>query len=121
MIGSAALAAVFTRFFPAERALCPKCGKLLRRVTAGTGSLYVTCDNKLDNKLMNESRRCGQTAHLLALEGVVAVTPVSKAQFRLFAASYAPARVVYAELGIVSEPLSEPRSEGRDAGACQSE
>lgn len=104
-IGSAAV--VLTRFFPAERPLCPKCGRPLRRITAGSGSCYVTCDSKL----AHEPHRCGQTSHLLALEGVVAVTPVSKEQFRRLSAQYAPARVVYAELGLVSAEGAPCRSE----------
>lgn len=94
-----------SRFFPAEVPVCPRCGSPLRRATAGAGSFYLTCDNRVAGK------KCGQTVHLLAAEGVVAVTAISKDQYDRFRQTYARARTVYGEVGVIT---TRPQ-EGADA------
>lgn len=94
------------RFFPAEVPVCPRCGHPLRRATGGTGSFYLTCDKKIEG-----GRKCGQTVHLLAAEGVVAVTAISKDQYERFKSTYARARTVYGEIGVIT---TRPQ-EGPDA------
>lgn len=84
-----------SRFFPAEVPVCPCCSHPLRRATGGSGSFYLTCDNRVAGK------KCGQTAHLLAAEGVVAVTAISKEQYERFRRTYARASTVYGEVGVI--------------------
>lgn len=85
-----------TRFFLAEVPICPRCTTPLRRATGGTGSFYLTCDTRMMGK------RCGQHVHLLAVEGVVAVTAISKDQYEEFRRTYARARKVYSDVGVVA-------------------
>lgn len=90
-----------SRFFPADVPVCPRCSYPLRRATAGHGSFYLTCDNRVAGK------KCGQTVHLLAAEGVVAVTAISKEQYARFKATYARACDVYREVGVISTRPSD--------------
>lgn len=94
-----------SRFFPAEVPVCPRCSSPLRRATGGAGSFFLTCDNRTAGK------KCGQTVHLLAAEGVVAVTAISKEQYDQFIRTYARTRDVYMAVGVIAtRPLDGPDS-----------
>jgi hypothetical protein len=92
--------------FPAEYPHCPKCNQTMRRLTGSQGSFYATCDNsvKIVTPGHNYPRveKCGQTVHVVAVEGVVFVTAISKEQYRRFKSVYARARDVYAEHNIIT-------------------
>ena len=98
--------------------MCPKCNQPLRRVTANSGSFFMTCPNRVPARVQVQLRpgekrsdHCGQTVHLVAVEGVALVTPISKAQFEIFRRSYPAAAEVYRQLGILpSRPLDTPKA-----------
>lgn len=80
--------------------VCPRCNqRFQQQASGGLGSFYLTCDNKTA-----ESKRCGQTSHLVAVEGIIAVVPISKEQFRRFRRMCARTSDIYIELGIITRP-----------------
>ena len=77
--------------------VCPSCRSALRRVTANLGSVFMTCEGKLDKE------RCGQHLHIVgAPEGVCFVVPLTKGEFEhLSQMEPRTARDVYLELGLL--------------------
>jgi len=101
--------------FDAGMAMCPKCNQPLRRITANSGSFFMTCPNRIPSTQKPGARpgekrsdHCGQKVHVLAGEGVALVTPISSAQFEEFTRIYASARHVYASLGIIATRPASP-------------
>lgn len=92
--------------FEPDLILCPRCGKPLRRVTAGEGSFVVTCDNK---RLVQETvagggtrlvaKPCGQAVHVTATGGVAFALPISSALAQQYRQEPQPARAVYRAAG----------------------
>lgn len=73
--------------------ICPRCNRLIeRRVTIATGSGFIACEN------------CGQFVHYLAMEGVLAVVPLSAAQVKRYRELHARASDVYIDLGLMAAP-----------------
>jgi hypothetical protein len=79
-------------------------------VTGNAGSFFLTCDNRVTVP-GKYPERCGQSVHVIAVEGVAIVTAVSKAEFQIFRRSYPSASDVYRKLGILpSRPNDSPRA-----------
>lgn len=98
----------------ADELRCPKCDQPLRRLTAGLGSFLLTCPNRarvvgrLDRSSLESREHCGQKIHVLSVEGIAYVLPLSNAQFEKYQKAYPGAASLYAELGIIpTRPGSE--------------
>lgn len=97
------------RFYRSSYIPCPKCNQPLRKVAANAGSFFLTCENRIEAPGQKFPGRCGQTVHIVAVEGIAAVAPVSKDQFKKWLRTYPIAVDVYAELGIVVTRPEDPR------------
>jgi hypothetical protein len=91
--------------------ICPKCGKPIRRVQAGVGSFYATCENtaRLRNTAEGlRAERCGQHVYALGTpDGLAVVVPITRAEFEVLTAGVLKAsHVVLSELGAVTEAAS---------------
>lgn len=97
------------RFYRSSYIPCPKCLEPLRKVAANAGSFFLTCENRIAIAGKKYPERCGQTVHIVAVEGIAAVAAVTKDQFKRFLRTYPIAVDVYAELGIVVTRPADPR------------
>jgi ssDNA-binding Zn-finger/Zn-ribbon topoisomerase 1 len=83
---------------------CPKCNQPLRRLTAAVGSFILTCPNRVKIEAKGSEPRsdhCGQKLHVLAIEGIAIVLPLSRAQFEKFQRAYPGAAAIYAAIGVI--------------------
>ena len=88
---------------------CPKCDQPLFRLTGAQGSFITTCPNKLkvapgrqlDHSALKSRDHCGQKLHVLAIEGVAIVLPLSNEQFAKYQKAYPGAAAIYAAVGVI--------------------
>lgn len=92
----------------AREIVCPKCGTIVRRFTAGEGSSAITCDNKLRLGVgaQRAGDRCGQ--HIFVAgdsTGYATVFPITRREFDgLLADGGLPAKRAVLELLGVLRP-----------------
>lgn len=93
----------------ADNLHCPKCNQPLHGLTAAQGSFILMCQGRVrlpvgvevERAALVERGHCGQKIHVLAMEGVAVVLPLSNEQFRRYQLAYPGAAVIYAETGVI--------------------
>ncbi len=82
----------------ADRPICPKCRKPIRRVMVIGGHFLAQCDNG------PSSARCGQHMHITASDGLCWVIQLSREEFQALREHVGgmSAREIYRALGLLS-------------------